>query len=92
MLSEMGEKENPPAAASAAAQTSSLLAAGPGALRQQFGTILESEPYIPSAAVLEAGLGKAQDCCSLLWHGLNGQGEGNWMGHKRDTQRGPPWS
>lgn len=39
-----------------------------------------------------AGLGKAGGCWFLLWHVLNGQGVGNWMGHKRGTQRGPPRS
>lgn len=44
------------------------------------------------AATAGAGLGKAQGHRSLLWHVLNGQGVGNWMGHKRGTERGPPWS
>lgn len=76
----MGEKENPPAAASAAAQTSSLLAAGPGALQQRFGVIPESEPCI-----LEVGLGKAQDHWSLplAWTEWEGGGEldGTQKGH-----------
>lgn len=43
-----------------------------------------------SGDVPGAGRGKARGRWCLLWHVLNGQGVGNWLGHKRGTQRGPP--
>jgi len=98
---ERGEEESPPAA-SVAAQTSFPLAvekpAGLGELWQRLGLVPEPQLCVgtprpermASGHAAGAGLGKAQGHRCLLWHALNGQGVGNWMGHKRDTERGPP--
>lgn len=58
----------------------------PRAARTSFPLPVEKLGALPGAL----GHGRAIGLGKAVGSAVNGQGEGTWTGHKRDTQRGPP--